>query len=295
MTPGAWAAFKLRVMLFLFRAYTFQCTLTPASRQSRRVSPRPGVSTFTTSAPKSASWRLSMLPATRREKSSTRTPSSGPVRPASNSSLGSAIAPSSRARADPPPRSGQDTRGRPRAPAHRCRAPPGRARRAAHRRRRLCRSADRAALREGAGGGGHRAEGEAGLLAERGEVVVQRLADHLAVAQLDDRHERQVHRAARRRLAEPRAGDGAAEAPPVHEAIALDDLALDEGLAVRHRLERRRGLGGHRLPTGEAKAERHVDVVRVLDVGGGGGSGIVPRLRGQVLLDDSADFLRAHV
>ena len=80
-------------MLFLFRAYTFQCTLTPASRQSRSVSPRPGVSTFTTSAPKSASWRLSMLPATSREKSSTRTPSSGPGRPGSKVTLGNGIEP----------------------------------------------------------------------------------------------------------------------------------------------------------------------------------------------------------
>ena len=80
-------------MLFLFRAYTFQCTLTPASRQSRSVSPRPGVSTFTTSAPKSASCRLSILPATSREKSSTRTPSSGPGRPGSNATLGNGIEP----------------------------------------------------------------------------------------------------------------------------------------------------------------------------------------------------------
>ena len=78
MMPGASGDFRSSVMLFLFRAYTFQCTLTPASRQSRSVSPRPGDSTFTTSAPKSASCRLSMLPATSREKSSTRTPRSGP-------------------------------------------------------------------------------------------------------------------------------------------------------------------------------------------------------------------------
>src|SRR5215468_9912782 len=92
MMLGASGALRSRVMLFLFRAYTFQCTLTPASRQSRRVSPRPGVSTLTTSAPKSASCRLSMLPATSREKSSTRTPSSGPGRPGSYSCVGSAIA-----------------------------------------------------------------------------------------------------------------------------------------------------------------------------------------------------------
>src|SRR4030095_1073276 len=91
--PGASGAFRFSVMLFLFRAYTFQCTLTPASRQSRSVSPRPGVSPFTTSAPKSASCRLSILPATSREKSSTRTPSSGPGRPGSKVTLGNGIEP----------------------------------------------------------------------------------------------------------------------------------------------------------------------------------------------------------
>src|SRR6266542_3145078 len=96
MMPGASDAFRSSVMLFLFRAYTFQCTLTPASRQSRRVSPRPGDSTLTTSAPKSASWRLNILPATSREKSSTRTPRRGPSRPGSNGCLGMAIDVSSR-------------------------------------------------------------------------------------------------------------------------------------------------------------------------------------------------------
>ena len=81
-------------MLFLLRAYTFQCTLTPASRQSRSVSPVPGDSTFTTSAPKSASCRLSMLPATSREKSSTRTPRSGPRRSGCQSCCGTLILPS---------------------------------------------------------------------------------------------------------------------------------------------------------------------------------------------------------
>ncbi len=84
-------------MLFLLRAYTFQCTLTPASRQSRSVSPVPGDSTLTTSAPKSASCRLSMLPATSREKSSTRTPRSGPSASGVNGCLGMGIAVSWRA------------------------------------------------------------------------------------------------------------------------------------------------------------------------------------------------------
>src|SRR5262249_53223249 len=92
MIPGASGAFRSRVMLFLFRAYTFQCTLTPASRQSRSVSPRPGDSTLTTSAPKSASWRLSMLPATSREKSRTRTPRRGPSRSAARAARGRAMA-----------------------------------------------------------------------------------------------------------------------------------------------------------------------------------------------------------
>ena len=93
--PGASGDFRSSVMLFLFRAYTFQCTLMPASRQSRSVSPVPGDSTFTTSAPKSASCRLSMLPATSREKSSTRTPRSGPSRSGSNGCLGMGIGVSS--------------------------------------------------------------------------------------------------------------------------------------------------------------------------------------------------------
>ena len=92
MIAGASAAFRSSVMLFLLRAYTFQCTLTPASRQSRSVSPVPGDSTLTTSAPKSASCRLSMLPATSREKSSTRTPRSGPSASGVNGCLGMGIA-----------------------------------------------------------------------------------------------------------------------------------------------------------------------------------------------------------
>src|SRR2546425_4351677 len=79
-------------MLFLLRAYTFQWTERPCSRQSRSVSPRPGASTFTTSAPRSASCRLSMLPATRREKSSTRTPWSGPSTVGSNRCFGMGMA-----------------------------------------------------------------------------------------------------------------------------------------------------------------------------------------------------------
>src|SRR5262249_34814855 len=55
----------------------------PPSSQSRSGSPWGG-STFITSAPRSPSWSETMLPATRRDRSSTRTPSSGPVRPASN-------------------------------------------------------------------------------------------------------------------------------------------------------------------------------------------------------------------
>src|SRR5215471_11679661 len=61
----------------LLRPYVFQCRASPASRQSRSGSPAGG-STLTTSAPKSASCRESMLPATRRDRSSTRMPSSGP-------------------------------------------------------------------------------------------------------------------------------------------------------------------------------------------------------------------------
>src|ERR1044071_7523227 len=46
-------------------------------RQSRKGSPLRGSSILITSAPKSASCRLSMLPATSRDRSSTRMPESG--------------------------------------------------------------------------------------------------------------------------------------------------------------------------------------------------------------------------
>src|SRR5690349_9228792 len=48
-------------------------------RQSRNGSPLRGSSILITSAPKSASCRLTMLPATSRDRSSTRMPSSGQV------------------------------------------------------------------------------------------------------------------------------------------------------------------------------------------------------------------------
>src|SRR5690606_23198952 len=53
-------------------------TGTPAVRQLRSESPSPGDSTLTTSAPRSASCRVSILPATTRERSTTRKPASGP-------------------------------------------------------------------------------------------------------------------------------------------------------------------------------------------------------------------------
>src|SRR5262245_22184192 len=49
----------------------------PLTRQERRVSPSGG-STLMTSAPKSASCRVRMLPATRRDRSTTRIPFRGP-------------------------------------------------------------------------------------------------------------------------------------------------------------------------------------------------------------------------
>ena len=64
--------------LFLLRQYVFQCVWTALSPQARSGSPLGSASIFTTSAPKSASWRVSMFPATSRDMSSTRRPSSGP-------------------------------------------------------------------------------------------------------------------------------------------------------------------------------------------------------------------------
>jgi hypothetical protein len=52
-------------------------TGTPFVFQARSVSPAGG-STLITSAPKSASTWVSVLPATRRDRSSTRTPRSAP-------------------------------------------------------------------------------------------------------------------------------------------------------------------------------------------------------------------------
>ena len=69
---------KLRLKLFLFRPYTFHVIGTPLGSQWRSGSPALCGSTLMTSAPKSASWRLKWFPATRRDRSSTLTPSNGP-------------------------------------------------------------------------------------------------------------------------------------------------------------------------------------------------------------------------
>src|SRR5271169_1804195 len=55
----------------------------PSVCQARSGSPFFGSSILITSAPKSASWRLTMLPETRRDMSTTRTPSSGHAAPGS--------------------------------------------------------------------------------------------------------------------------------------------------------------------------------------------------------------------
>lgn len=67
---------RSRHTLFLFRPWTFHHSDLPSFFQSRKVSPC-ALSILITSAPKSASWRVSMLPATKRDKSRTRTPSKG--------------------------------------------------------------------------------------------------------------------------------------------------------------------------------------------------------------------------
>jgi hypothetical protein len=71
-TPRGWRG--LSVTLFLLRAYTFHQIDRSFSFQCLRVSPTTGGSTLMTSAPKSASCRVSMFPAMRRERSRTRTP-----------------------------------------------------------------------------------------------------------------------------------------------------------------------------------------------------------------------------
>ena len=75
---------RLTDTLFLFRQYVFQCVSTELSPQARSGSPLGSGSILTTSAPKSPSWRVSMFPATSRDMSSTRRPSSGPRSSGSN-------------------------------------------------------------------------------------------------------------------------------------------------------------------------------------------------------------------
>ena len=75
---------RLTDTLFLFRQYVFQWVSTELSPQARSGSPLGSGSILTTSAPKSPSWRVSMFPATSRDMSSTRRPSSGPRSSGSN-------------------------------------------------------------------------------------------------------------------------------------------------------------------------------------------------------------------
>src|SRR5262249_53336309 len=63
----------------------------PLTRQERSVSPSGG-STLMTSAPKSASCSVRMLPATRRDRSTTRIPLSGPRAVGSNDRLAGCLA-----------------------------------------------------------------------------------------------------------------------------------------------------------------------------------------------------------
>ena len=78
------ASRRLTDTLFLLRQYVFQCVCTALSPQARSGSPFGSASILTTSAPKSASWSVSMFPATSRDMSSTRRPSSGPRSSGSN-------------------------------------------------------------------------------------------------------------------------------------------------------------------------------------------------------------------
>src|SRR5215217_1998123 len=68
---------RSRATLFLLRLLTFHAVSMPLTRHERSVSPSGG-SILITSAPKSASCNVSTLPATRRERSITRTPLRGP-------------------------------------------------------------------------------------------------------------------------------------------------------------------------------------------------------------------------
>src|SRR5256885_1872681 len=75
--------FRLLCLFFFFffndtaTTEIYTLSLHDALPQSRVSSPRPGCSTLTTSAPRSASAMAHMGPASTRERSRTRTPSSG--------------------------------------------------------------------------------------------------------------------------------------------------------------------------------------------------------------------------
>src|SRR5215207_1021071 len=68
---------RSRATLFLLRLLTFHAVSMPLTRHERSVSPSGG-SILITSAPKSASCSVRTLPATRRDRSITRTPFRGP-------------------------------------------------------------------------------------------------------------------------------------------------------------------------------------------------------------------------
>src|SRR5262245_20044616 len=68
---------RSRATLFLLRLLTFHAVSMPLTRHERSVSPSGG-SILITSAPKSASCKVRTLPATKRDKSITRTPLRGP-------------------------------------------------------------------------------------------------------------------------------------------------------------------------------------------------------------------------
>src|SRR5436190_6001056 len=78
--PRPSSDFRLSVMNRLLRAYTFHQNGCPSAVHCRNGSPAPGCSTFTTSAPKSARSIPATPPATMRERSRTRTPSSAFMR-----------------------------------------------------------------------------------------------------------------------------------------------------------------------------------------------------------------------
>src|SRR5262245_30525949 len=144
------------------------------------------------------------------------------------------------------------------------------------------------------GGDAHGPDRVTGLCAERVQIVIERLAHHLAVAHLDHRGELEIEAPMGGWQAEPGSGHGGLEAAPVHVDVAVHRLAVVDDLAVRKGGKARRVPGGHRLPPLQAQTQRHVMIVAMRGIGGGRGRGVVPGLGGQVLMNDLSNLFSGH-